>query len=178
MQANHNSEDTKMKSRKLFYISIALLATSCLLLGLALWAEYRAALLQPVQSQAPFSLEQEITSGSATMKLSEPTYAVGTGRFAAPEDKHYLIMNFSVKNNSDKSINVMPASDTYVKADDGTLTYLTPYMLREPLRSGELLPGETIKGQLSFLISKTKSVKFYVDSIWSGRVIPIATKND
>jgi hypothetical protein len=176
MPVNPKPQEAALKSRKLFYISLILLATSCALLGLALRAEYRAALLRPAESRAPFSLGHDITSGDATMSLSNPTYADGTGMFAAPEGKHYLIVDFSVKNISDKSINVMPASDTYVKAADGTLSYLTPYTLKSPLRAGELPAGDVIKGQLSFLVAKSQPVKFYVDSIWSGRVVQIDTK--
>lgn len=165
-----------LKSHKLFYISLGLLLTSTILLGLALRAEYRTALLRPAVSGAPFILGQDVTMGAATMKLSNPTYTDGTGIFAAPEGKHYLILDFSVKNVSDKSINVMPASDTYVKAANGTLGYLTPYTLENPLRAGELLPGETINGQLSYLVNKNTDELFYVDSIWSGAVVKIATE--
>jgi hypothetical protein len=67
----------------------------------------------------------------------------------------------------------LPAADTYLKDTSGNVVYLTPFELSQPFRSGELLPGEQIQGQLSYLVKKSKSYALYIDSTWSGRLIEI-----
>ena len=165
--------------RTLFYMSVGFMLVSVVLLVFALQAEHRstANLRHVAVSQVPFEANQNINMGSATLRVSNVTYADGSAHFSAPAGMHYLILDLAVKNYSDKPINVLPASDTYVKASDGKAIYLTPYELASPFRSGELSPGEQITGQLSYLVpTAAKSLKFYVDAIWSGGVVPIAIK--
>lgn len=161
----------------MFYASAAMLACSMILLVLALRAEHRAAALsRPSVTQEAFKLGQEVSMGQVKLRLSDAQYTNGSGVFSAPADKHYLIMTLHIKNFSTQPINVLPASDTYVKTADGQVTYLTPYNLKNPFRPGELLPGEEISGQVSYLIAKDVPVKFFADAIWSGGVIPVKTK--
>lgn len=161
----------------MFIVCVGLLALSSVLLVVALGAESRttANLARTAARQTPFALGQDINTGSATIKLSNPSYSDGAGPFAAPAGKHYLILDFSVKNYSATTINVLPGADTYVKGADNHPLYLAPFTLTEPFRPGGLAPGETMVGQLSYLVPISGNVTFYLDSIWSGRVIPVAT---
>jgi hypothetical protein len=159
--------------RNLFAISLVILAVSALLLGFALRTEHNVSAVRTARTQTPFSLGQEITMGSVTLMASHPAYSGGSGNFASPAGMHYLILDLSVRNNSAKAIQVMPTTDTYVKDAAGHVIYVTPFGLSRPFRAGELSPGETVNGQLSYLVPVKSPLKLYVDSIWSGGVLPI-----
>jgi hypothetical protein len=155
--------------RWLFIGSVILFAASLLTLAAALHVTR-----QPIASPArPFEAGQTITMGSATISISHISYSGGSPGFTAPAGKRYLTLDFTVHNNSAKSVNVLPATDTYVKDQAGNVVYLTPYALVRPFRAGELPPGEQVAGQLSYLVPKSTPVTFYVDAVWSGGVIPI-----
>ncbi len=160
-----------LSAKQIFYVNTTLLAVAIVLLGLSLWT-------QNDQKDAPipfagYSKGVTVSMGSVAVKVSSVTSAAGKGHFVAPEGMKYLIVGLTIKNTSGKPINVLPSTDTYVKSTDGKVTNLTPYNLDQPFRAGELLPGEQISGQLSYLVAKDKSQKLYIDAIWSGGVIPI-----
>ena len=165
-------------SRVLFYCSLGILLVSFSVLLLAMRAEHRSNdnFHRTAAQQVPLRPGHKINMGSATMTVGSINYNNGSGHFAAPNDRHYLILNLTVKNYGEKPIHVLPSSDTYIKDTEGNVTYLTPYAVEHPFRAGELSPGEQITGQLSFLVPKTAKLTFYIDSIWSGGVIPIAIK--
>ncbi len=168
---NINGRFNRLSSAQLFYINSALLATSLVLLGLALWVQNSEK--NPVVPFSGYSKGVTVTMGSASVKVDKIETSKGAGRFKAPDGTHYLIVNLTVKNTSDKPINVLPSTDTYVKSPAGKVTVLTPYSLSNPFRAGELLPGEQISGQLSYLVPENGAQKLYIDASWSGGVIPI-----
>ncbi len=143
------------------------------LLSLTLWVQHVDSGPAPFAGYQPGT---SITMGATNTKLDSVTSADGTSIFKAPAGKHYLIIELSVKNISEKPINVFPSSDTYVKDVSGTVAYLTPYSLAQPFRAGQLLPGDTIKGQLSYLVAKDTVQKLYIDAIWSGGVVTFAVQ--
>ncbi len=169
---NRTSSQT---DRKLFYSAIIVLVLSFVVLGFAVHSEQRSRgnVQRSAEQQTAFHSGQAISLGSATMRISNLTYSDGSGHFIAPAGKHYLIVDLTVKNYSDAPINVLPSNDTYVKDSAGRVVYLTPYEVSQPFRAGELLPGETITGQLSYLVPKSGQLNYYIDAIWSGGVVPI-----
>lgn len=158
-----------------FYASIVLfLLAGCMLI--AAYIQEQPPTQKEANPQQPYSAGVTIKQGSVAMTISDLHYDNGNGVFTAPADKHYLIFTFTVKNRSDRQVNVLPSSDTYVKTTAGKVIYLTPFTLDNPFRAGELPPGEQIQGQLSYLVPKNETSKFFVDAIWSGGVIPFAIK--
>lgn len=157
-----------------FYLNTAILMLSILLLGLALWTQHHSHRV-PV-AFAGYSRGTTVSMGNTLMRVDSVSTTMGSGIFAAPQGKHYLIVELTVKNLSEKPINVFPSSDTYLKDPNGNVTYLTPYSLMQPLRAGELSPGEQIRGQLSFLVSTSGTQKLYIDAIWSGGVVPFVVQ--
>jgi hypothetical protein len=174
----HSSESSERQGQLLFWAGLGLCLLACFLLLLALRAERNAATSynRPVSVQKPFSIGQTIRMGSASVKVSDVTFGGTQATSTAPAGKQYLVLQLTVQNFSDKPINVMPASDMYVKNSTGQVSYLTPYRLKSPFRAGELPPGEKISGQLSYLVDTNQNAQFYIDSIWSGGVVPIALR--
>ncbi|MBL8121871.1 DUF4352 domain-containing protein [Candidatus Saccharibacteria bacterium] len=113
-----------------------------------------------------------ITVGSSTITIQKVVHKPGTSHFAAPGGYEYLIVTLRVRNNSEKPFNIAPSIDTYTKTSTGKVAYLTPYELAEPFHSGTILPGESTEGELSYLVPKQASYKFYVEASWSGGVVP------
>lgn len=172
---NTTAGTSGLKPRTALGVSVVLAALSLVVLGVSLWLHFQPAAVLNVTSsrpQTPFSIGSPVAMGVVTMTINKVSYDSGSDMFAAPAGKHYAIVDLSVKNRSGKPINVLPASDIYAKAPDGTVTYLTPFGLESPFHAGELPAGETVTGQLSYLIPKTGKVNLYVDGIWSGGVIP------
>lgn len=161
----------------LFGLAVVLFVLSCLL------AIYATAVTNDnhphrrngtPHTMTPIAVGQIISQGAVQLKVDHVTTSDGSGSFTAPSDKHYVILELSVTNNSDSPIHILPTSDTYLKTSDGNVSYVTPFALDQPFRAGELLPGETIKGQLSYQAERQKPQTLYVDAIWSGGVIPLS----
>lgn len=160
--------------RGFFLLGAGLLLVSLVVLGFALRAEHNATARRAINPKHPFMLGQTVSLGSASVKVDHLTYGHGTSAFTAPTGQEYAELYLTVKNIADKPIYIAPATDTYVKNASGQVAYLTPYELAHPFHAGELLPGDTVSGQLSFLVKNHTHYTFYVDGIWSGGVLPFA----
>ncbi len=181
---NHKKNATKLgrqkstleaiQARRLFAASVILFALALIMLLLA-YRMQRSARLPAATPQTAITLNQPISMGAVEMKIEKVTLTGGEAPFIAPAGKKYALVSLDVKNKSDKPIQLLPSSDTYMKSSDGEIAYISPYGLADPFRAGEVLPGERLKGELSYLISSDKEYKFYIDAIWSGGVIPFKT---
>jgi hypothetical protein len=170
---------TKVKanqSASFFYASLILLilSTSLLIIALKTQADSKRLYSYSADPARPFKVGQEVHMGNVALTLQNVEFAKGQPHFTAPAGKSYMVVNLTVKNRSEKPINVAPSSDTYVKGPAGHVSYLTPYALINPFRAGEVSPGEQIEGQLSYLVPKNAKLKFFVDAIWSGGVLSFA----
>ncbi len=157
------------KTTFMFVSSLVLFAVSVILLTAALYAG-----VPHKTRQAVYQAGSEVVNGQAKFSINNLTYSDGTSRFTAPPNKHYVIFDFTVENTSDKPITILPANDTYMKNQEGVVSFLTPYGLENPFRAGDLLPHEKITGQLSYLVDMNESQKLYIDAVWSGALIAIA----
>jgi hypothetical protein len=106
------------------------------------------------------------------MAVSNIQHKSGSGRFTAPSGYEYLVLTLSIRNNGEKPFDVFPMTDTYIKSASGKISYVTAYDLVNPFHSGSILPGESTMGELSYLIPKNASYKYYIEASWSGGAIP------
>jgi hypothetical protein len=157
------------KTKFMFISSLVLFAVSAMLLTAAIYAT-----VPHKTRQAMYQPGSEIVNGQARFSIKNITYSAGTSRFTAPANMHYVIFDFTIENTSNKPIAVLPANDTYMKNQEGVVSFLTPYGLENPFRAGDLLPHEKITGQLSYLVHKNETQKLYIDAVWSGALIAIA----
>lgn len=128
----------------------------------------------PAKAQMPYAIGRVINQGAVTFTVNSVVYRPGSGSFTAPAGSRYAIIEIAVTNRSDAPVQVLPSSDIYLKTASGDVAYLTPYTLDRPFRAGELPPGETIKGELSYLVSEQQTYGLYVDGGWSGGVLPFS----
>ncbi len=123
-------------------------------------------------------LGQAIRQGSAEVTLDSVEYKTGSKSFQAPKNMKYLVATMTVTNVSDRPIFVAPSSDMYVKTSAGDVSYLSPVALDHPFKSGEILPGEKTKGELSFAVNPELQQKLYVESDWSGGTVSYTLQTD
>lgn len=158
----------------LYFASIVLLIFSFFVLGTTLLIKVSDNNNSVnVSTQEPFKVGEQITTGQVSITVTSVDYGGGSEPFIAPEGMQYAVVRLNISNRDIKPISIAPTIDTYIKADDGKVSYVSPYALKDPFRAGELLPGESIQGDLSYLVKKDVSLKYFVDSIWSGSSIPI-----
>ncbi len=124
------------------------------------------------------AINQPVTSGSSTLTVVGAERKPGRQPFVAPTGYEYLIISLRVRNNGEKPFSVLPTADTYVKTAEGKVSYLTPYALTYPYRSGLILPGDSTEGELSYLVPMHETYKFYVESDWSSTAVPFMVQSN
>ncbi|MEO8105602.1 MAG: DUF4352 domain-containing protein [Candidatus Saccharibacteria bacterium] len=160
----------EISPRKLFYISLLFWLFAIVTLGGAAWAQHNTQ--RPAPPIVGYAIGKKISSGMVTVQVISVETTDGIPFLMAPTGQHYVIPTIAIRNNLSHPINITPSTDIYVKNTAGVVSHLTPYSLKAPFRSGSLLPGDTIQGQLSFLANKTGNLRLYFDGIWSGGVLP------
>ncbi len=162
-----------LKPQQFFLASLVILFLALCTLGMALYVQHHTPQHILVETpSAGHAIGQNITQGEASIKVTSIKTSQGQPGFTAPEHKHYVIVTMHITNNVDHPIDVFPSSDMYIKDSAGRVGYLTPFALSNPFHAGALLPGESVQGELSFVVPDRGRVKLYVDSIWSGGVVP------
>ncbi|MCA9327463.1 DUF4352 domain-containing protein [Candidatus Saccharibacteria bacterium] len=121
---------------------------------------------------------KSISVGSSTLTVDKVTTKTGSQPFVAPEGHEYLVVTLTVRNNGEKPFSVLPTTDTYVKESDGTVDYPAPFTLEKPFHSGIVLPGESTKGELSYLVPKSSAYKLYVEADWTSTAVPFMVKSE
>lgn len=164
-----NNKSKQFKPTKQLIIAVVLVIISVIFLSTSLFV--LQASKPKVYEYGIYKAGTPIAAGYGTVILNKISYSPGQGSFVAPADKQYLILDTTFQNNSQKSIYIFPSNQTYLKDNSGKVYYLTPYTLEDPFRAGELLAGDKIYGQLSYLVPTDKSYTIYIDAIWSGGVV-------
>lgn len=162
----HHSKKRSQPDSILFYASLILFVLSVILF----FGSYTST--QSITSYfGGISVPGSARQGAASITVESVKYEAGVGHFAAPSGSRYAVVSLRVKNVSDTPIYFAPANDTYIKTATGEVHYLTPYALESPFKSGEILPGEQTKGQLSYLVPENTKMKYYLESDWTSGVV-------
>ncbi len=149
-----------------FYAGLVL----CLVSVVLLLGAFR--LSQDRTSSVSLPAGQTVSQGSAALTLESVRSTAGSGHYKAPTGKKYIIISLRVENRSTTPIMVAPASDTYLKDSAGTTYYLSPTSLEEPFHSGQLLPGDRVRGELSYLVPEKSDARLFIEADWTGGVVP------
>jgi len=128
-------------------------------------------------SSQPFSTGKPVRMGKVEVTLSNVHFEAGSPPFIAPEGSTYVLAELSIHNTTDAPLQILPSVDTYVKSTDGSVSPLAVYAYQSPFRAGELPVGETIRGEVGYLVKKDAAAKLYVDATWSGGVLPFKLDN-
>jgi hypothetical protein len=163
-----HSKISSIKTNHLFLVSVVVLLLSIVLLATSLWIQHNTAYLAPVKG---YPQNVKVSAGEVAVRVDSVSTTSGSGIFKAPSNQQYIIVGITIRNITQKPINVFPSTDIYLKDPNGNITSLSIYNLDHPYRAGELLPGDQVSGQLSYLVSKGIEQKLYVDGIWSGGIL-------
>ncbi|MFZ1249015.1 MAG: DUF4352 domain-containing protein [Candidatus Saccharimonadales bacterium] len=159
---------------KIFLISCALFVLSIFTLGSAL-------LLVQKHDRLPSNgirMGVDVRNGSSELQVYTIEHRPGTQQFPAPKGYEYVVVTLKVKNVGERPFSVLPTNDTYIKTSDGHVSYVSAYELEAPFRAGLILPGESTRGELSYLVPKQANYKFYVESSWTATAIPFMVQLD
>lgn len=156
-----------MSPQLLFWVSFVFCVIAVTLFAATLFMQNGDFDAQPT---AGYPLGATARFPQSTVTISDVKTSEGSGRFIAPEGSTYLVLTMTVTNISKAKITVLPSLDTYLKDEQGVMTYLTPLALDHPFRAGPILPGDTVKGQLSYLVRQVKDQSFYIDAVWTAGV--------
>ncbi|QQS69893.1 DUF4352 domain-containing protein [Candidatus Saccharibacteria bacterium] len=170
-----------VKRRPRWNFEKKLFAGSLILFTISLAMLLAAVSIAGERTRVPFvgmEIGKPVTSGVSSMTVTNVQHTSGKKPFVAPLEFEYLLLTLTIKNNSEKPFDVLPTTDTYVKTSSGEVSYVTPFALTRPFRSGQVLPGESTTGELSYLVPKNTAYKFYVESGWSGGAVSFMVQSD
>jgi|GEM_PF-1589266 len=156
----------KQQLASLLFMIIALIA-----LSLSLFV-YQAS-KPKVYKYGVYASGTPITAGAVSVVINKVTYNAGQNGFVVPTGKQYIVIDATVSNASNKALFISPSTQTYIKDNDGRVYYLTPSGLEDPFKAGDLIAGDKISGELSYMVSKDKTYTLYIDAIWSGGVVSV-----
>jgi hypothetical protein len=163
-----------LSSKNFVYLGTGLLLSALIFFGwsLRILAHANRINMQAIP-QNTASVGTKISGGSVEATIVSYNEKDSAGPFKSPEGKTYAVVTLHLTNITDRVVHVYPVSDTYMKVADGTVFYETPFALDSPFRSGDLLPGEQIAGELSYQVPKDAKADLFIDSAWSGGVLKL-----
>ncbi|MFZ2513960.1 MAG: DUF4352 domain-containing protein [Candidatus Saccharimonadales bacterium] len=180
-QSINGVKTSDVKRRPRWNFEKKLFSASVLLFAMSFVALLAAVSTANERTRVPFAgveTGKPISSGVSTITVTNIRRTSGKKPFVAPNGYEYIILTLSVRNNGEKPFDLFPTSDTYVKTNNGEVSYIAPYSLEYPFRSGQVLPGESTTGELSYLVPKNTAYKFYVESGWSGGAVSFMVQSD
>jgi hypothetical protein len=84
-----------------------------------LWVQHNSSIPAPFQG---YGIGTPISMGDVTIEMKSISSTKGQNIFTAPKGKHYVIIELSVRNISEKPITILPSTDTYMKDSSGKVT--------------------------------------------------------
>lgn len=90
--------------------------------------------------------------------------------FTLPEGETMLVMDFSITNHTKSIQDFIPTSQLYVRTRVGDYRPLHPSLkVKNAIKAGQIAPGETISGQISFGVPKAATNPLlFVDTGWEA----------
>lgn len=113
----------------------------------------------------------EATNGALTAKIKNVTendkkdYA-----FTLDPSETMLIMDIVIKNTTNQTQHLIPSTQLYTRSNEGDFAQLHASMyVTNPLPAKDLVPGESVSGQISFNVPKRVAMPLvYVDTGWGN----------
>ncbi len=119
----------------------------------------------------PASAEQLIATSALSAKVESvtevPARELMTGNVI--EGKKGLVVRLNITNNTSSEQHFLPAHHVFIKGTDDSLYQMAPVAgIAEPIVAGAVAPGETLTGDISFMINETETDSWlYIDPRWN-----------
>jgi hypothetical protein len=90
--------------------------------------------------------------------------------FTLLEDESLLTANVTIINNTNSIQELYPSTQFFIRTKDGLYYQMHPSMhIKDPLQSGNINPGQSISGKISFVVPKSLSRPLlYIDLGWEN----------
>lgn len=122
---------------------------------------------QPPAKTAVHSLSEVVTTDglySITVKKAVLDNTIGL-KLHLPDTKRVLVVDAEIKNLSTKDLNFLPAIHTFVRDDQANTYDFSPGLTKDTIPAELIKPGETLRGQLAFIVpSSYVPLWFYLDA--------------
>ncbi|CAN5418095.1 hypothetical protein BH10PAT3_BH10PAT3_6630 [soil metagenome] len=126
-----------------------------------------------VDSGKYLTSQQTGSNDSETVSIKNVTENDRTDNaFTIDPSQTMLILSISITNTTEKSQQLIPVNQLYVKTSEGDYAALhASSYVTVPLGATELAPGKTAKGQISFAVPKhIANPLLYVDTGWNKNI--------
>ena len=152
-----------------------LLAVAVVAAGVLMYAGARQLNAQAVEPAASptarhYLLSNEVgATGAYVARISQVTETSAPDPAFAIDTAHtFLILNVAITNHLSGPVDFMPVNHLYVRDNEGGTFPMHPASsLTSPIAAGKLQPGQTVSGQVSFVIPKKLARPLlYVDPQW------------
>lgn len=96
-----------------------------------------------------------ITASTVSVSIDQPVhYTNGEDPFLPGTNRRFIIITVHVTNRTDEILHFAPVIQTHLTDNKGTRYDMAPAHVENPIKAGEIAPGETRTGQLSYNITK------------------------
>lgn len=149
------------------YLFVGLAVTVGLVIGLVI-VKY-SLVIPPAQVAR---VAQTISTPAVSLQIQSATEVASRELFSGqtiPGEKG-LVIKLRVENKTSTTQPFLPVNQVFLKSRDGKLYQMRPVSgLSSPIVAGDLAPGATAEGELSFMVPETaRGLWFYLDTRWEG----------
>ncbi len=110
-----------------------------------------------------FLIIGRINASTVSLAVDRPVqYSGGQYPFVPGTNRRYAIVTVHVTNHTASVMHFAPVIQTHLTDSNGERFDMAPSLAKNPIRAGEIAPGETRSGQLSYNVpNNTSDLKFH-----------------
>lgn len=126
--------------------------------------------VQPVVYSRISTSLQLASNGALQAQVRNVATELSDDLFQVSDIQAVLIMDITIKNTTTRTQQFIPVNQLYVRSEDGTHSALhMSSHAPKPIPASELKPGQSVSGQLSFVIPRSaERPLLYIDTGWDN----------
>ncbi len=102
-----------------------------------------------------FAVIGSITASTVSVSIDRPVqYTNGEDPFLPGTNRRFVIITLHVTNRTKDIVHFAPVLQTHLTDKNGTRYDMAPAHAQNPIKAGEIAPGETRSGQLSYNVAQ------------------------
>lgn len=105
-----------------------------------------------------YGIQRFINASTIALTVDHPIqYSNGQYPFLPGTNRHFVIVTTHISNHTPETFHFAPVLQTYLTDASGLRYDMAPALSEDPIKAGEIAPGETRSGQISFNVLKNSS---------------------
>jgi Domain of unknown function (DUF4352) len=158
-------------SRQLGLLSVLMLV---IVLGSVMWATSLPGVVSHLPERRAFQSGQAIRMPHYTMQVDALKRQHTPLMMPIADTDSFLVVNIRITNTSTERLDFFPEPSTHLRDSHGLSYKMAPTRLTQPLQPGSIMNGESIDGQVSYLIPLTEEHPvLYIGSQWPGESVTV-----